>query len=294
MPSLMALRAFDVASRTNSFVKAAEELLLTQSAVSRHIRNLEEELGMRLFRRVSRGVALSPEGERLKTIVTDAFDRLDIGINSLRASQRASALLTVSMLPSFAAKWLAPRIGAFSAAFPDIELRLSCTRALTDFDDVDAAIRYGRGNWPGCTSIQLADELVFPVMSPCLRDRFGPLDDPEVLSKMPLLQGDIVESWQDWFNAAGLVPPSLIRGIGFSDDTALIQAAIDGHGVALGRSILVARDIAEGRLIAPFDARIKADYAYWFVVPNDRTESRSLSSFLGWLKDEFYELGSIL
>jgi LysR family glycine cleavage system transcriptional activator len=287
IPSLMALRAFDAASRSGTFTKAAEELLLTQSAVSRHMRNLEEELGVTLFHRRGRDVALTPDGLRLKAVVVEAFDRLTAGIDELR-SPRPGPTLTVSLLPSLAARWLAPRISEFAIVCPDVELKIHCTRAVMDLEreGIDVAIRYGRGHWPRCSSELLMREEIVPVCAPGLYARLGRALTPEALSDLPLLHGDLPDGWREWLRAAGRPGADVPRGPLFSDDNALLQAAIEGHGIALGRSVLVARDLAEGRLVQPFDIRIPATFSYWIVTRENRPERPEVAAFRAFLASE--------
>lgn len=287
LPSLLALRAFDAASRHSSFTRAAEELHLTQSAISRHIRNLESDIDAQLFNRKGRSVTLTPEGLRMMTIVGEAFDRMSGGIEEIRRS-RLAIKFTVSLLPSLAAKWLAPRIGAFSALHPDIEINIHCSRTLVDLerDDIDMAIRYGPGTWPRCDSQLLLSERMLPVCSPSLASELGIRPQLQSVLSMPLLHGDNPERWQDFFSASGLTDFKIPNGPVFSDDNALVQAAVDGQGFILGRSLLVSRDLAAGRLVAPFSCDIPASYSYWLVTAKGKTETGVVKTFKKFLIDE--------
>ena len=287
LPSLLALRAFEAASRHVSFTRAAEELHITQSAVSRHIRNLESDIDAQLFTRKGRAVTLTPEGLRLMTIVGEAFDRMSSGIEEVRRS-RLAIKFTVSLLPSLAAKWLAPRIGAFSALHPDIEINIHCSRALVDLerDDIDMAIRYGPGTWPRCDSELLLSERMLPVCSPDVATELGTSPQPEDLLSMRLLHGDNPERWQDFFSSQGLADQEIPTGPVISDDNALVQAAIDGQGVILGRSLLISRDLAAGQLVAPFNCEIPASYSYWLVAARGKKETEVARSFRSFLVDE--------
>lgn len=270
LPSLMALRAFDAASRTESFTRAADDLFITQSAVSRHIRNLESDLNMSLFHRKGRELSLTTEGEALRKVVEDAFDRMSTGIELIRRAQ-LTPTLTVGLLPSLAAKWLVPRIAEFTSEFPDVEVRMHCSRVLSDFklDGLDIAIRYGRGQWDDCHAELLMEERIMPVCSPEWLKTIGDKPDLSLLASMPLLEGDIEEQWDDWLAVAGVEFTQTAKTSFFTDDNALIQAAIDGQGFILGRSALVARDIAENRLVAPFTTSTPAVYSYWIVTQNN-------------------------
>ena len=266
LPSLMALRAFDAASQVSSFTRAAENLSLTQSAISRHIRNLEDDLEIQLFHRKGREITLTKDGESLKEVVADAFERLSTGIESIRQA-KLTPKLTVSLLPSVATKWLVPRIGKFTSDNPEVELQIHCSRALSDLkrEGIDIAIRYGEGNWPGCHAELLMEETITPVCSPKWLDKLGERPTLEQLSLLPLLHGDIPEQWDSWLDAVGVSNIETSGSARMTDDNALIQAAIDGHGVILGRSALVANDIAEGRLVAPFAVSTPSVYSYWLV-----------------------------
>lgn len=287
LPSLKALRAFDAACRTGSFTLAAVELSLTQSAISRHIRNLESDLQIQLFKRVGRDISLTSEGKELQKVVGGAFEQLSSGINSMRRKSRRSKL-TVSLLPSLAAKWLAPRIGVFASMAPNVELNIHCSKALSDFkaDGVDVAIRYGQGNWAGCNSELLRQESITPVCAPLWLEKIGENPNLEELKSLPLLQGDIPEQWEDWLKLVGVSCDDEINSVLMTDGNALIQAAIEGQGVILGRSLLVSRDIAEGRLVAPFKVSTQATYSYWLVTDENTTYSPTMTLFRTFLMSE--------
>lgn len=287
LPSLKALRAFEAASRHSSFTRAAEELNVTQGAVSRHIHNLELDLGNNLFQRNGRNVVLTAEGIRLKSVVGDAFDRLSSGIESVRVN-RLTPTITVSLLPSLAAKWLAPQIGKFVSSNPKIEIQIHCSRLLSDLrkDEIDVAIRYGRGDWAGCRMELLMRETLTPVCAPIWLEKLGPKPSVELLLSLPLLHGDIPERWHDWFASVGITSATPKIGPVFTDDNALIQAAIDGQGIVLGRSVLVAQDLAAGRLVAPFKQQIPAVFSYWLVTDENKMPSPLVFSFCEFLKNE--------
>jgi LysR family glycine cleavage system transcriptional activator len=188
------------------------------------------------------------------------------------------------MLPSLAACWMAPRMREFAADHPDIELRVSASRHLVDFqrEGIDAAIRYGPGGWPDVASELLAQEEIFPVCSPDYAERLG-LRRAQDLIRAILLHNDVPDGWRDWFAAAGCRHAFTEKGIYLDEDAALLRAAAEGEGVALGRSVLVADDLARGRLVAPFDLRIPATFAYWFVTPSHPSLSPRVATIRSWL-----------
>ncbi|MDZ7840992.1 MAG: transcriptional regulator GcvA [Gammaproteobacteria bacterium] len=287
LPPLRAVRAFVVAARHMSLTRAAEELFVTQSAVSRQIRELETDLGVTLFERRGRNLRLTAEGRALAWVAGDALDRLTEEAIALR-TRRSGPVVTLSMLPSVAARWLAPRLADFITAHPDIDLRIAASRQFTDFETegVDAAIRYGLGDWPSVAATHLADEEIVPVCSPAYAHEVG-LVKPADLAQASLLHGDLPEDWRDWFRAAGVTDPVPRRGPHFGDANALLQAATDGLGVALGRSLLVADDLRAGRLVEPFGPRLQARYAYWFVLPRSQALSERLVRVRDWLTAQF-------
>jgi len=282
---LTALRTFEAAARHGSFTRAAEELHVTQSAVSRQVQALEDRIGVTLFERNGRRLALSLEGRLLANAATDALERLGEAVSSLTS---AGGSFTLSMLPSLAACWMAPRMRDFSAAHPDIDLRLSASRHLVDFqrEGIDAAVRYGPGGWGDVEAELLAQEQIFPVCSPAYAARLE-LRHPSDLIRATLLHNDVPDGWRDWFAAAGCAGVFTEKGIHLDEDTALLRAAAGGEGIALGRSVLVADDIAHGRLVAPFDVRIAATFSYWFVTPLKTCAGRKVEIIRAWLMDGF-------
>jgi LysR family glycine cleavage system transcriptional activator len=287
LPSLMAIRAFEAAARLGSFTSAATELLLTQSAISRHVRNLEDDLGVRLFHRQGRHLTLTHEGRDYMTVTGDAFDRMSAATVSLRQRRRAN-LLTVSMPPSVAVKWFTPRLARFMEIQPTIDLRINASCGLADFerDDVDVAIRYGSGNWSGVEAEQLIREQVFPVCNPSFVNGRRRLRNIEDLAHVTLLHEDIREDWRMWLKVAGCSHLDATRGPKFDDASSLIQAAIDGLGVALGRTLMIADDLAAQRLIAPFAMRLESEWSYWLVAPRLREPHPHYSKFRDWLRSE--------
>jgi LysR family glycine cleavage system transcriptional activator len=287
LPSLNGLRAFEAAARHLSFTLAASELNVTQTAISHQIRRLEEELGIRLFVRQNRALALTPEARDYLPGVRAAFNDLRLATDRLLRKDD-DKVLTVSTLASLAAKWLLPRLTDFQEHHPGIDVRITTSTGLVDFqrDNVDAGIRYGRGQWPGLRADWLMADELFPVCSPSLLRGDKPLRCPEDLKTHMLLHTSNANSddWRLWLTAAGL-PPDIARqpGITFDMIFMTIQAAIDGIGVAMGRTSYVQDDIAKGRLVVPFKIALPADAGFYLVAPEGRREAPKLTAFREWM-----------
>jgi len=288
LPSLNGLRAFEAAARHLSFTNAASELNVTQTAISHQIRRLEEELGIRLFIRQNRALALTPQARDYLPGVRAAFNDLRLATDRLLRKDN-DHVLTVSTLASLAAKWLLPRLSSFQEAHPGLDVRITTSTALVDFrdGDVDAAIRYGRGHWPGVRAEWLTADELFPVCSPALLNGKWPLKCPQDLAHHTLLHssGFYDDDWRQWLTAAGL-PTDISKQPGLSFDLILVtvQAAIDGIGVAMGRTSYVADDIAKGRLVVPFKIALPADAGFYLVSPEGRPDTAKLAAFRQWLK----------
>jgi LysR family glycine cleavage system transcriptional activator len=286
LPSLNGLRAFEAAARHLSFTVAAAELNVTQTAISHQIRRLEEQLGIRLFERRNRGLALTREAQGYLPSVRAAFEDLRQATARLQRPGRDEQLV-VSTTPSLAAKWLVSRMAAFQDAHPGIEVRITTSAHLVDFrrEQVDMAVRYGRGNWPGVRAQWLMAEDIFPVCSPALLHAEKPLRRPEDLAHHTLLHATVSrEDWQLWLTAAGL-PTALAtrRGLSFDQSFMATQAAMDGLGVALGRTPYVEMDIAAGRLVVPFDVVLPADAGFYIVAPEETADTPKIALFRDWL-----------
>jgi LysR family glycine cleavage system transcriptional activator len=287
LPSLNGLRAFEAAARHLSFTLAASELNVTQTAISHQIRRLEEELGIRLFIRQNRALALTAEARDYLPGVRAAFNDLRLATDRLLRKDD-DKVLTVSTLASLAAKWLLPRLTDFQEQHPGIDVRITTSTSLVDFqrDNVDAAIRYGRGQWPGLRADWLMADELFPVCSPSLLRGDKPLRQPGDLKGYPLLHTSNANSddWRLWLTAAGL-PADIARqpGITFDMIFMTIQAAIDGIGVAMGRTSYVQDDIAKGRLVVPFKIALPADAGFYLVAPEGRREAPKLAAFRDWM-----------
>jgi LysR family glycine cleavage system transcriptional activator len=289
LPSLNGLRAFEAAARHLSFTQAASELNVTQTAISHQIRRLEEELGVRLFVRKNRSLALTPKAKDYLPGVRAAFNDLRLATDRLLRKDDGS-VLTVSTLASLAAKWLLPRLSTFQEAYPGIDVRITTSATLVDFKsgDVDAAIRYGRGNWPGMRADWLMADELFPVCSPKLLEGDKPLRCPEDLAHRTLLHtsGGYDDDWRLWLTAAGL-PANISKQPGVSFDLIFmtVQAAIDGIGVAMGRTSYVQDDVAKGRLVVPFKIALPADAGFYLVSPEAAADPPKLRAFRRWLLD---------
>ncbi|SMQ24083.1 LysR family transcriptional regulator, glycine cleavage system transcriptional activator [Pseudomonas helmanticensis] len=287
LPSLNGLRAFECAARHMNFTQAGAELNVTQTAISHQIRRLEEELGVVLFLRRKDGLTLSEAGQEYLPGVRAAFHELRYSTQRLLESGSHS-VLTISTLVSLASKWLLPRLPVFQQAFADIDVRVSASTELVDFrhGGIDAAIRYGRGEWKGLRADWLMSDEIFPVCSPALLAGTQALRTPADLAGQTMLQvsGMTANDWNTWLDAAGQ-PQALAKGSRLTFDLAMmaVQAAIDGQGVCIGRSSYVDDDLRAGRLVAPFDLRLKDDLGFYLVTPHETADSKKIVAFRTWL-----------
>jgi len=293
LPPLNALRAFEAAARHLSFSKAAEELHVTPAAISHQVKALEGHLGVELFRRLNRALLLTEAGQACLPGLREGFDHLARAVDAVQAWDTRRPL-TVSTAPSFGAKWLVPRLERFRQANPGIEVRVDASPELIDFarEDVDVAVRYGTGDYPGLHVERLLVEEVYPVCSPRLLEGSRPLRVPDDLRHHTLLHVDWQqqpEAWPDWsmwLRAAGVAGVDPTKGPHFSMSTMAAQAAIEGHGVALGSSVLLRDDLAAGRLVKPFELRFPVDFAYYLVYPESHGERPKVIAFREWLLAE--------
>ena len=288
LPPLNALRAFEAAARQMSFTKAAEELFVTQAAVSHQIKTLEEWLGLKLFRRLNRRLLLTDEGQAYMGPIRDALDSIASATDALRRSD-SEGLLTVSAMTSFAATWLLPRISKFGRLHPEIDIRVDVREELTDFvrDGVDVALRYGDGDYPDLSCDWLMAEEAFPVCSPLLADSGShPLRTPEDLRHHTLIHDFAEDLWDNWLQLAGVKGVNTGHGPSFNLLNLAIDAAIAGEGVALGRRAIVAGALADGRLVQPFDLVMPSDNAYYFVCPKEIAARPKIAVFRDWLIEE--------
>ncbi len=283
LPPLSALRAFEAAARLESFSRAADEISVTHGAVSHQIRALERALGAALFARNGRRVALTTAGRHFAERVRAALEDLAEAAQFVRRSEGERAV-SVSMLPSFAARWLMPRLGRFMERHPAIAVNIHTSITLVDFqrDDVDLAIRFGSGRWPELEVHKFMDEEFFPVASPGFNGGKLPRQ-PSELGRFPLMRSDD-EPWTPWFRAAGVrlrEPHSMV----FSDSNFLLQAALDGRGIALARSSIAEADVRGGNLVRLFKLAVPAQGASYLVWPKGRL-SANATLFRDWLLEE--------
>ncbi len=293
VPPISALRAFEAAARLKSFTLAAEELGLTQSAISHQVHGLEEHLGFELFHREPRRISLTAKGETLALAVREG---LTVVASCVRTLMRADngPRLTVSTLAGFAVKWLFPRLIRFDERHPQIELAIVTTGQLAGFADgeADVAIRYGTGRYPGLHVEKIMDESMFPVCAPRMMKGPKALRTPEDLARIPLLHDEILRldghmpSWQNWIDAVGVKGIDAAKGRRFGQSNMSIQAAIEGLGVALGRSPLVMDDLAAGRLVRPFELSIPSGFSHYFVCPSRALALPKIAAFRAWLLAE--------
>jgi LysR family transcriptional regulator, glycine cleavage system transcriptional activator len=287
IPALNALKAFEAAARHESFTRAAEELCVTQGAVSHQVKALEAELGLKLFNRERQRLIITDAGREYLTVLRDALDRIAVGTERLLQRQ-SSGVLTVSTSPDFAAKWLVNRLGRFAEEYPGIDLRVSATLHHVDFarEDVDLAVRHGDGNWPGHETVRLSTEQLFAVCSPKLLASRTRLARPSDVLKFPLIYLDDRKAWTQWLEAAGIMSPELPHGPVLNRASMVLDAAIDGQGIALARTTLAAIDLISGRLVRPFTHELRLTKTYWIICPKATSTVPKVATFRDWLLAE--------
>ncbi len=289
LPPLTALRAFDAAARHMSFAKAADELHVTPAALSFQIKSLEDHLGAQLFRRMNRAVELTEAGKTLAPGAADGFATLRAAWQATRRLQDETTL-TVTAGPALTAKWLAPRLYDFARANPEIDLRFSATLRNMDLqrDDVDVAIRFGYGQDDGLYSVPVRKEWLTPVMTPELAEQF---ETPQSLQDAPLIHDDSISflkppcDWSTWFRAVK-IEFSPRHGAHFSNADHAIDAAVAGVGVALGRRAMIIKDLAEGRLVAPFKVAIETQARFRFLCLKGAETRPQVAAFREWFMTE--------
>ncbi|MGE0828662.1 MAG: transcriptional regulator GcvA [Hyphomonadaceae bacterium] len=287
LPPLNALRAFEAVARHLSISGAAEELGVTPGAVSQSVKALEDYLGRPLMSRTPRGLVLSDAAQAALPALREGFDRLEEGAQRLTGPDRGGRL-TVSVAPSFAAKWLAPRLPDFNVAYPDIDVQIHATMGLTNFEaeGVDLAIRYGGGKWPGQESKLLFREEVTPVCSSRIA---SDIKTPADLAKFTLIHDDSslndesCPDWAMWLKAAGVTDMEATRGPRFNQSNLAIEAAASGRGIVLAKRALAQADLDSGRLVAPFAMATPIEFAYYMVHPPGRARSRAARRFIEWV-----------
>ena len=293
LPPLNPLRAFEAAGRHLSLTKAARELHVTTAAVSHQVRGLEDYLGLKLFRRVGNSLLLTDAGQACLPGLGEGFDRLAQAIERLKEHD-ARGPLHVSVAPAFASKWLVPRLERFDAAHPDIDVRISASLEVADLDreGFDAAIRLGRGSYPGLEVHELFAESVVPMCRQDLIDGPHPLRTPADLRQHVLLHDDSLRferaapDWPMWLKAAGAESVDASRGPHFSHPDHAMQAAMDGAGIVLGWRTLAAADLAAGRLVIPFDVTLPMELGFFFVCSQVAAERPKIVAFRDWLLAE--------
>lgn len=296
LPPLTALRAFEAAARHLSFAAAAAELNVTPAALSFQIKSLEAHFGAPLFRRLNRAVELTEAGIALAPGATDGFQTLASAWRSAQRTQDHHSL-TVTAGPAFTAKWLAPRLFEFAQAHPEIELRFSASLRKMDFarDNIDVAIRFGSSVDPGLYALPLAEEWVTPVMTPELAARYP---TPASLQHAPLIIDESIAfldppmDWNSWFAAMGL-PALAVQGPRFSQADHATDAALAGVGVVLGRRALVIKDLAEGRLVAPYNAALATGARFWFLCPKTAQDRPQIIAFREWIMREINKTSAL-
>ncbi|MHA1529858.1 MAG: transcriptional regulator GcvA [Alphaproteobacteria bacterium] len=295
LPPLNSLRAFEAAARHLSLKKAAEELHVTPAAVSHQVKTLEEYCGVQLFHRLTRALGLTEAGQAALPMLREGFDKLAEAAGAMTTWERAD-ILTVSVAPSFGAKWLIPRLDRFRAAHPEFDIRIDASYTLVDFaaDGVDVALRFGRGVYRNLRSDCLMAEVSLPVCSPRLLQRDPPLRRPEDLRHHTLLhvqwrtEDDAAPSWRMWLRAAGIAGVDAERGPRFSIEGMALEAAIAGQGVALASAALVEGDLEAGRLVRPFptSASQPTAFSYYLVYPEVKADDPKVMAFRGWVLAE--------
>src|SRR6202045_4276575 len=287
LPPLNALKAFEAAARHESFTRAAEELCVTQGAVSHQVKALEAELGVKLFNRERQRLIITEAGRDYLNVIRDALDRIAAGTERLVQRQNAG-VLTVSTSPDFAAKWLVHRLGHFSEAHSEIDLRVSATLHHVDFarEEVDLAVRHGDGNWPGLDTVRLSAEQLFAVCSPKLLSGRRRLDKLADIPKFPLIHLDSRADWANWLQGVGIDDAEATHGPVLNRASMVIDAAIDGQGVALARTTLAAWDLINGRLVRPFPESLPLSKTYWILCPKATSNLPKIVTFRNWLLAE--------
>jgi LysR family glycine cleavage system transcriptional activator len=288
LPPLSAIRAFEAAARHGSFTKAAEELGMTQAAVSYQVKILEDRVGAPLFLRQPRRVVLSEAGKRLAPAVAEAFQRLNVAFANLRETDEN--ILSVSAVNTFCTNWLVPRLGTFQMAHPNIAVRLEASHRVVDFsqEEFDVAVRSGKGEWAGLKSHELFPVELTAVASPEFLKRVGRIERPEDLLALPLLDCDD-ECWQRWFALAGVSNPPRLKGpvLQMQTQQMIGSAAMAGQGVALVTPALFDRDLDAGRLIQIFPFVVSHyDVKYYLVYPEERQRAPKIKAFRDWILAE--------
>jgi LysR family transcriptional regulator, glycine cleavage system transcriptional activator len=293
LPPLNGVRAFEAAARHESFSKAGDELCVTAAAVSQQVKSLEQWLGVPLFQRLPRGLALTAAGRGFLPRLSDALDRLAQATDAVKGLGEEGRILTVSSTPGFAALWLAPRVWSFATQHPELDVRVATSARPPDFEHgLDLAIRYGRGHYPGFSAEVLMRDGMTPMCSPRLQEGRYPLRTVQDLRHHTLLHSDTAalagfqSSWQDWLAVAGVRDVAGYRGLHFSDYHLVMQETIAGRGVALGHIALMGEELKSGRLIRPFEPVLATGGDYYLVYPPGAEQIPKVAAFLNWLWEQ--------
>ena len=294
LPPLQSLRAFDAAARHLSFTKAAEELFVTQGAISQQVRQLEEYLGFKLFHRLPRQIYLTEEGAQLVHATTAGFSRISDEIERLMLVEEAG-VVTVSVLQSFAVKWLVPRLGYFREAYPDIDVRIHADDRMVDLrtEGIDLAVRFGSGKYPNLNCEMLMRDESFPVCSPAYLANSPALNMPRDIAGHQLLHDATAimdhphaADWEFWLDGVGVSGVDVSRGLRFNSGDMVIQAALMGQGLGMARTSLAALDLKAGNLVRPFPQTVASNGAYYLVYPEEHLRRPRVQAFVNWLKGE--------
>lgn len=301
IPPFLSVRVFEAAARSGSFTRAAEELGITAGAVSQHIRVLEEFAGQPLFRRLGRGVELTDAGHAAFSHASAAIAEMLQAGRAMRASMRGRRV-SISTAPSFASKWLIPRLNLFQERYPEVEVRMSADMTLVDFatTDIDLAVRYGAGGYEGLHCERLMSESVTVVASPRLLAGRPSIQSAADLIDLPLIHDEAPErdpscpTWSMWFAARGHKRDDAERGLRFNQSSLALEAAVAGKGLVLAKRQLALRDLADGALVAPLEeAHAPLSFAYWLVWPRGRRFEPAQAAFLAWLREQVIESDSV-
>jgi len=292
LPPLNAIRAFEAAARLGGVGKAAEELNVTHGAVSHQIKALEAWVGCPLFRKSGRNVEVNSAGAALLPVAGTALDTLAERLSEIRESGAASTL-TISAAPSIAYRWIVPRLHGFAARYPGVDVRLNHSSQVTDFtrEDIDVAVRFGRGGWREVEEIRLLEGGAVPLASPALLERHGLAECPlplsaEQIASLPIQHEAAVDShtlWREWFARSGMGDVDVERGVTYDDSGALLSVAVAGHGVVLGRIALAREELANGLLVQVSDIPISDDFGYYLVYDGARRDDPLIAGFREWI-----------